>query len=192
VKLYFSFILLLALGAVVDSHVELRHANMEIKGHEKPLMEVVILRKSRPVALEELLTGAVVPHLHFVWGSSARVFTKNRFPQVSPIHVLGEFKWQALNFAALSVGDAKERVDSGRRRRSISGRNGTLGLFLLAAGWPGRRFTRAEDDAIAAAAVVLFLLPRGRPRPRFSTGAPMFKPDSLASAMEKSTKEEKP
>jgi hypothetical protein len=58
VKLYFGFILLLALGAVVDSHIELRHANMEIKGHEKPLMEVVVLHKSRPAALEELLTGA--------------------------------------------------------------------------------------------------------------------------------------
>jgi hypothetical protein len=30
----------------------------------------------------------------------------------------------------------------------------------------------------------LFLLPRGRPRPRFSTRAPRFKRDSLASAME--------
>jgi hypothetical protein len=30
----------------------------------------------------------------------------------------------------------------------------------------------------------LFLLPRGRPRPRFSTGAPRFKRDPLASAME--------
>jgi hypothetical protein len=42
VKLYFGFILLLALGAIVDSHIELRCANMEIKGHEKPLMEVVV------------------------------------------------------------------------------------------------------------------------------------------------------
>jgi hypothetical protein len=30
----------------------------------------------------------------------------------------------------------------------------------------------------------LFLLPRGRPRPRFSTGVPRFKRDPLASAME--------
>jgi hypothetical protein len=52
---------------------------MEIKGHEEPLMEVMILRKSRPAALEELFTGAVVPHLHFVWGSSTRVFTENCF-----------------------------------------------------------------------------------------------------------------
>jgi hypothetical protein len=87
VKLYFSFILLLALGAIVDSHIELRHANMEIKGHEKPLMEVVILRKSRLAALEELLTGAVVPRLHFVWSSSTRVFM-----QFSPIHELGKFQ----------------------------------------------------------------------------------------------------
>jgi hypothetical protein len=48
---------------------------------------------------------------------------KNRFPQFSPIHELGEFQWQALNFAALRVGDAKERIDYGRRRRSIRGRS---------------------------------------------------------------------
>jgi hypothetical protein len=52
---------------------------MEIKGHEEPLMEVMILRKLRLAALEELFTDAIVPHLHFVWGSSTRVFTENCF-----------------------------------------------------------------------------------------------------------------
>jgi hypothetical protein len=96
---------------------------------------------------------------------STRVFTKNHFPQFSPIHELGEFQWQALNFVALRAGDTKERVDSGRRRRSISGRalgpgaaDDTLSLFFLPAERPGRRFTGAEDDATIAAAVVLFLL----------------------------------
>jgi hypothetical protein len=32
----FGFIFLLALGAIVDSHVELQHANMEVKSHKKP------------------------------------------------------------------------------------------------------------------------------------------------------------
>jgi hypothetical protein len=123
VKLHFGFILLLALGVVVDSHIKLQCANMEIKGHEKSLMEVVILRKSQPAALEELLTGAVVPHLHFVWSSSTRVFTEKCFTQFSTIHEFGKFKWQALNFVALRVADAEERIDSGRRRRSIRGRN---------------------------------------------------------------------
>jgi hypothetical protein len=41
------------------------------------------------------------------------LFTKNRFSQFSPIHELGEFQWHALNFAALRVADAKERIDSG-------------------------------------------------------------------------------
>jgi hypothetical protein len=79
VKLRFSFILLLALGAVIDSHIELRRANMIIKGHEEPLMEAMVLRKSRPTALEELFAGAVVPHLHFKWSSSTRVFAENCF-----------------------------------------------------------------------------------------------------------------
>jgi hypothetical protein len=89
-KMHFGFILLLALGAVVDSHVELRRTDVKVKSHEKTLMEIMILHKLRPTALEVLLTGAVVPNLHFVWSSSTRVFKKNRFPQFSPIHELGE------------------------------------------------------------------------------------------------------
>jgi hypothetical protein len=91
-KMHFGFILLLALGAIIDSHVELRHANVEVKSHEKALMEVVILRKLRPAALEVLLTGAIVPKLHFIGSSSPGVFTKNRFSQFSPVHELGEFQ----------------------------------------------------------------------------------------------------
>jgi hypothetical protein len=52
---------------------------------------------------------------------------------------------------------------------------GTLGLFLLPARRPGHRFTRADDEAAKALIEALFLLPRGRPRPCFSTGAPRFK-----------------
>jgi hypothetical protein len=91
-KVNFGFILLLALGAIVDSHVKLRHANMEVKSHKKALMEIMIFRKLRPAALEELLTGAVVPNLHFIWSSSPGVFMKNHFSQLSPIHELGEFQ----------------------------------------------------------------------------------------------------
>jgi hypothetical protein len=123
VTLHFGFILFLALGAIVDSHVELRRANMKIKGHEEPLMEVIILGKLRPAALEELFTGVVILHLHFIWGSSTRVFAENYFTQFPPIHEFREFQWQALNFAALHVADAEERVDPGRRRRSIRGRS---------------------------------------------------------------------
>jgi hypothetical protein len=39
----------------------------------------------------------------------------------------------------------------------------TLGLFLLPGGRLGWRLTEAADDDLAAAGVVLFLLPRGRP-----------------------------
>jgi hypothetical protein len=68
----------------------------------------------------------------------------------------------------------------------------TLSLFLLPAGRPGRRFTRADDEATAAVAVALFLLPRARPRPHISTGAPMLKRDPLASAIETSDVKKKP
>jgi hypothetical protein len=68
----------------------------------------------------------------------------------------------------------------------------TLGLFLLPARRPGRRFTTADDEAAKASIEALFLLPRGRPRPRFSTGAPRFKRDPLASAMEAGVGGKKP
>jgi hypothetical protein len=51
----------------------------------------------------------------------------------------------------------------------------TLGLFLLPGGRLGRRLTEAADDDPGTAGVVLFLLPRGRPRPRGTTGEPRFK-----------------
>jgi hypothetical protein len=86
----------------------------------------------------------------------------------------------------------EEEEASGEGALGPSAADGTLGLFLLPAGRSGRRFTRAEDDPTAATTVVLFLLPRGRPRPHFSTGAPMIKRDSLASAMETSARDEKP
>jgi hypothetical protein len=61
----------------------------------------------------------------------------------------------------------------------------TLGLFLLPGGRPGRRLTRAADEDPAAAGVVLllFLLTRGRPRPRGATGEPRFMREPSASAI---------
>jgi hypothetical protein len=73
-----------------------------------------------------------------------------------------------------------------------SAADGTLGLFLLPAGQPGCRFTGAGDEATTASIAALFLLPRGQPRARFSTGAPMFRRDPLASAMEISVGTKKP
>jgi hypothetical protein len=70
--------------------------------------------------------------------------------------------------------------------------DGTLGLFLLPTGRLGRRFTRADDEATAVEIEALFLLPRGRPRPRFSTRAPMFRRDPSASAMELRVGKKKP
>jgi hypothetical protein len=121
--MHFSFIFLLALDAVVDLHVELRCPDVVVESHQEALMEVVVLCKLRLVALEVLLTGAVVPDLHFIGSPSPSVFTKNSFPQFSPIHKLGEIQWQTLNLAALRAGDAKEREEFGWRRRSISRRS---------------------------------------------------------------------
>jgi hypothetical protein len=45
-KLVFSFILLLALGTVIDLHVKLRCADVEVEGHEEALVDVVVFCKS--------------------------------------------------------------------------------------------------------------------------------------------------
>jgi hypothetical protein len=90
--MYFSFILFLALGAVIDPYIEFWRADVKVESHKEALMEVMVLCKLRPAALEVLLTGAIVLDLHFIGSSSPRVFTKNRFPQFSPVHKLGEFQ----------------------------------------------------------------------------------------------------
>jgi hypothetical protein len=81
-----------------------------------------------------------------------------------------------------SLGGGEEALAEGALGPGAA--EGTLGLFLLPAGRPGRRFTGADDEATAASIDALFLLPRGRPRPHFSIGASMFRRDSPASAME--------
>jgi hypothetical protein len=135
-KVHFSFVLLLALGAIVDPQVELRRTDVVVESHEEALVEVMVFCKLRLAALEVLLTGTVVPDLHFIGSSSPRVFTKNRFPQFSPVHKLGEFQRYPLNLTALSAGNAEE-VHSGQRRRSIMRRSArtwhsrcNLGLIL--------------------------------------------------------------
>jgi hypothetical protein len=90
IKIYFGFILLLALGAIIDFHVELRCPNVEVESHEKTLMEVMVLCKLRSAALEVLFISAVVPDFHFVGSSFPRVLAKNSFPQFSPIHEFGK------------------------------------------------------------------------------------------------------
>jgi hypothetical protein len=122
-KMYFGFVLLLALGAIIDFHIKLRRPNVEVESHEKTLMEVLVLCKLRPAALEVLFTGAVILDFHFVGSSSPRVLAKNGFPQFSPIHELGKIQRETLNFTALRADDAEEREESGRRRRCISRRS---------------------------------------------------------------------
>jgi hypothetical protein len=59
-----------------------------------------------------------------------------------------------------------------------------LGLLLLPSGRPGRRLIGAEEDAAVEITLALFLLPRGRPRPRFSTTTPTSKSTTPVLTME--------
>jgi hypothetical protein len=45
VKVYFSLVLLLALSAIKDLHVELRCANVEVESHEETLLDIMIIYK---------------------------------------------------------------------------------------------------------------------------------------------------
>jgi hypothetical protein len=122
-KLVFSFILLLALGAIVDLHVKLRRTNVEVKGHEETLLDVVVIHKLRLATLEVLLASAVIPNFNLVGGSSPRVFTKNCFTQLTSIHELGKFQWQPLNFMALRAGNTEKQKNPQLRRRSVTRRS---------------------------------------------------------------------
>jgi hypothetical protein len=117
----FSFIFLLALGAIVDLHVKLRRPNVKVESHEEALMNVVVFFKLRPAAPEVLLAVAVIPHLHFIWDTTARLLTKNSFSQFATIHKIGEIQRQALNFTALRHGNAEKGEDL--RRSSGNGRS---------------------------------------------------------------------
>jgi hypothetical protein len=68
-KIYFGFILLLALCPIEDLHVKFCCSNMLIKQQKPPLMQIVILGETRPAALEEHLPVTIIIHLHLVWRS---------------------------------------------------------------------------------------------------------------------------
>jgi hypothetical protein len=89
-EMNFNFILLLALGAVINLHVKLRRTDVEVEGHEEALVDVVVFCKLRPAAPQVLLAVAIVPNLHLVRDTTARLFAENRLSQFAPIHELGE------------------------------------------------------------------------------------------------------
>jgi hypothetical protein len=89
-EVHFSFVLLLALSTVEDLDIRLRRANMEVKGHEETSLDVVIIHKLRPAALEVLFASAIILDFHLIGSSSPRVLTKNCFTQLPPIHELSE------------------------------------------------------------------------------------------------------
>jgi hypothetical protein len=82
----FSLVLLLALGTVIDPHVELRRAGMEVESYEEALVDVMVFCKLRPAALEVLFTGVVVPDLHFIGSSppecSRRTASRSSRPSI--------------------------------------------------------------------------------------------------------------
>jgi hypothetical protein len=117
-EMNFSFILLLALGVVIDLHVELQCADVEVEGHEEALVNVVVFCKLRPATAQVLLAITIIPNLHLVWSTTARLFMENRLLQFTPVHELCETQRQTLNLAALRHGDTEEREKFGRNSRS--------------------------------------------------------------------------
>jgi hypothetical protein len=125
-KIEFSFVLLLALSTIVDLHVKLQRTDMVVKDHEETLVKVMIFGKLRPAALEVHLAVPIIPDFYLIGSSSPRVFAKNCFSQLSPVHELCELQRHPLNLTALSAGDAEEGVHFGRRRRRNIMRRGAL------------------------------------------------------------------
>jgi hypothetical protein len=50
---------------------------VEIEGHEEALMDVVVFCKLRPAAPQVLLAIAILPHLHLVRDTTARLLAEN-------------------------------------------------------------------------------------------------------------------
>jgi hypothetical protein len=80
-------------------------------------MQLMVLCKLGSSAPEVHLALAIVVHFHFVGSSSPRLFVEDCFMKLMLIHELGEFQRNTLYLTSLSVGDAQEGVDLGRRRR---------------------------------------------------------------------------
>jgi hypothetical protein len=74
VEVNFSFVLLLALSTVVYLHVKLGRTDVKVEGHEGTSLDVMIIHKLRPAALEVLLTSAIIPDFHLVGSTSPRMF----------------------------------------------------------------------------------------------------------------------
>jgi hypothetical protein len=124
---HFSLVLFLALSAVIDLHVKLRCTTVVVEKHEKPLMQVMVLRKLGPSAFEVHLAAPIIVHLHLIWSSASRLFAENCFTKLTPIHELGEFQRKTLYLTALSASDIEERksVDRSRRRGVVGSSAGT-------------------------------------------------------------------
>jgi hypothetical protein len=118
-KMDFGFVLLLALSTIVDLHIKLRCTDMVVEDHEETLVKIMIFCRLRPATLEVHLVVPVILDLYLIGSSSPRVFAKNCFSQLSPVHELCELQRHPLNLAALSTGDAEEGVHFGWRRRNI-------------------------------------------------------------------------
>jgi hypothetical protein len=120
-KVHFSLVFFLELSTVIDLHIKLQCTTVVVEEHEKPLVEVMTFCKLGPAAPEIHLAASIIVNLHFVGSSFPRLFAKNCFTKLTPIHELGEFQRHMLYLMALSAGDAEERVDLARsRRRSIT------------------------------------------------------------------------
>jgi hypothetical protein len=119
---------------------------MVVKEHEKPLMQLVVLRKLWPAAPEVYLTMAIVVHLHFIWSSSSRFFAEDSLSKLAPVHELSKFQRNALLLTALITSNNEEGESFDRRRRrgvarssacTLGNRERRLGLVLTSQGAVG-------------------------------------------------------
>jgi hypothetical protein len=119
---------------------------MVVEEHEKPLMQLMVLCKLGPSAPKLHLTTASVVHFNLVWSSSSRLFTKDSFAKLAPVHELGKFQQNTLLLMALSTNNNEERESFDRRRRrgiarssacTLGNSNRWFGLVLASQGAAG-------------------------------------------------------
>jgi hypothetical protein len=153
------------LRIIEDLDVKLGSTTMVIEHQDSSLVQIVVFSKTRPAALEEYITLAVIIYFYLVQRSVAGHLSQNSF---------------MLLFMALAPAKAKKQnklhaydCDRGGCAKLMSRSLAVpavaaeiLGLFLLPNGRPCRCLAGVDDEASAAEALGLFFcfLEGGRDR----------------------------
>jgi hypothetical protein len=98
----------MALGAIIDLHVELGSPALIVKHQDLALMNIVIFSEAVLATSKESIAIAIIIHLQFIWWPATGSLTKNNFSKFTALHELCELHKKALMFALMGTSKRKE------------------------------------------------------------------------------------